>query len=133
MATVEVSASSPRSCAVQKCDLDTYCIRGLGDLMVRHSYEFNTKHSFTIDDRYGVTEPLSIVIPVATLMEDVPEKERRSRLLAPAILFAERLDLPVREVADWLGFLVDELDVVRTAFGGSGQEPDLDRMYVCFH
>lgn len=66
-------------------------------------------------------------------MEGVPEKERSRRLLVPATLFAGRLDLPVREVAEWLGFLVDELDVVRTAFGGSGQEPDLDRMYVCFH
>ena len=70
---------------------------------------------------------------VAREPEGVPEKERRSRLLAPAILFARMLELPVREVAEWLGFLVDELDVVGTAFGGSKQEPDPARMYLCFH
>ena len=40
--------------------------------MVRHSYEFNTKHSFTIDDRYGVTEPLSIVMHEAHTSGRVP-------------------------------------------------------------
>lgn len=72
LATVEVSASSPRSSAVQKCDLGTYCIRDLGDLMVHHSYEFNTKHSFTIDDRYGVAEPLAIVMHEANTSGRVP-------------------------------------------------------------
>lgn len=84
------------------------------------------------------SQPEDVPVPYAMRLvarepEGVPEKERSRRLLVPAILFAGRLDLPVREVAEWLGFLVDELDVVRTAFGGSGQEPDPDRMYVCFH
>lgn len=86
----------------------------------------------------SISQPEDAPVPYAMRLvsrepEGVPEKERKSRLLVPAILFAERLDLPVREVAEWLGFLVDELDVVRTAFGGSGQEPDPGRMYVCFH
>lgn len=72
LATVEVSAVSSKSSAVQKCDLDTYCIRDLGDLMVHHSYEFGTKHSFTIDDRYGATEPLSIVMHEANTSGRVP-------------------------------------------------------------
>lgn len=86
----------------------------------------------------SVSQPEDAPVPYAMRLvsrepEGVPEKERSRRLLAPAILFAERLDLPVREVAEWLGFLVDELDVVGTAFEGSKQEPDPDRMYVCFH
>lgn len=40
--------------------------------MVRHSYEFNTKHSFTIDARYGVTEPLAIVMHEANTSGRVP-------------------------------------------------------------
>lgn len=86
----------------------------------------------------SVSQPKDAPVPYAMRLvsrepEGVPEKERRRRLLVPAILFAGRLDLPVREVAEWLGFLVDELDVVRTAFAGSKQEADPGRMYVCFH
>ena len=86
----------------------------------------------------SISQPNDAPVPypmrlVAHEPEGVREKESKSTLLSPAFLFAERLDLPAREVADWLGFLVDELDVVGTAFGGTKQEADPGRMYVCFH
>lgn len=72
LATVKISALSPQSSAVQKCDLDTFCIRDLGELMASHSFDFNTKHSFTIDDRHGTTEPLTVVMHEANASGRVP-------------------------------------------------------------
>lgn len=72
MVTIEVEAASGRSSARQKCDLDTECMRKLGEAMVRHSFGCAEERSFTIDDRFGATAPLTFVMHGADATGRVP-------------------------------------------------------------